>query len=619
MYMDKAFDTFVWENHPSDKTPLNAYDLNRQNFAIETIDNRVITLDETKATKVEVSNLFSDVAFRENTGEIIFTRKNGSKIIIDTAMEKIATGIYYDPVTEQLTLPLIDGTQYGVDLSKLITETEFLDSDTIYFTVESGKVKAEIKNGSIQEKHLRPDYLADIKIEVEKAKSSQRAAAESATQSESWAHGGTNTRPNEEMDNAKAYAKKAEEYSNDWKGSLLPQGTITFAELPMYGSTAGFMYNINEAFVTDSRFEEGAGYSYPAGTNVYYNKNSRWDCLSGALTKVLTQAEYDSLPQSEKVNGTIYYITDSDNALSSATDTIPGVVIVDSALSTTSKNPVQNKIITEQLNSVSSDVVSAENRQKAYTDTKIADLINGAPSTLDTLGELADAMENNQSVIEALNSAIGTKVDKISGKGLSTNDYTTAEKNKLSGISSNANNYSLPLASSSVRGGVKTGYSQNGKNYPVQLSDEKMYVNVPWTDTQQLTGVKGNAESSYRTGNVNLTPANIGAFPSSGGTVSGALTVTGDTTLQGNVRIKKASSAYGSVINIGDGDYIRISEETDDILTVKAKQININSSNANAVYINSQLALRYKKLTQAEYNALDSSKTSDNVLYFITD
>ena len=41
----------------------------------------------------------------------------------------------------------------------------------------------------------------------------------------------------------------------------------------------------------------------------------------------------------------------------------------------------------------------------------------------------------------------------------------------------------LPVASSTVRGGVKVGYSANGKNYPVQLSDEKMYVNVPWTDT----------------------------------------------------------------------------------------------------------------------------------------
>ena len=52
---------------------------------------------------------------------------------------------------------------------------------------------------------------------------------------------------------------------------------------------------------------------------------------------------------------------------------------------------------------------------------------------------------------------ISGKVDKINGKGLSTNDYTTEEKNKLSGIEENANNYSLPIASSTVLGGIKIG------------------------------------------------------------------------------------------------------------------------------------------------------------------
>ena len=52
---------------------------------------------------------------------------------------------------------------------------------------------------------------------------------------------------------------------------------------------------------------------------------------------------------------------------------------------------------------------------------------------------------------------ISGKVDKINGKGLSTNDYTTEEKNKLNGIEENANNYSLPIASSTVLGGIKIG------------------------------------------------------------------------------------------------------------------------------------------------------------------
>lgn len=59
-----------------------------------------------------------------------------------------------------------------------------------------------------------------------------------------------------------------------------------------------------------------------------------------------------------------------------------------------------------------------------------------------------------------------------------------SDKNKLDGIENNANNYSLPTASSTTKGGITLGYSQSGKNYPVALdSNGKAYVNVPWTDT----------------------------------------------------------------------------------------------------------------------------------------
>lgn len=43
--------------------------------------------------------------------------------------------------------------------------------------------------------------------------------------------------------------------------------------------------------------------------------------------------------------------------------------------------------------------------------------------------------------------------------------------------------YELPLASDNTRGGIKSGYQQNGKNYPVQINaQEQAYVSVPWTD-----------------------------------------------------------------------------------------------------------------------------------------
>ncbi|MGN5456822.1 MAG: hypothetical protein ACI4XN_12575 [Candidatus Kurthia intestinigallinarum] len=74
--------------------------------------------------------------------------------------------------------------------------------------------------------------------------------------------------------------------------------------------------------------------------------------------------------------------------------------------------------------------------------------------------------------VSQLQTQVNNKVDIVAGKGLSSNDYTSVEKDKLSGVESGAQ-----------------------KN--------------------TITGVKGNAESTYRTGNVNLTPDNIGAAASS--------------------------------------------------------------------------------------------------------
>lgn len=67
---------------------------------------------------------------------------------------------------------------------------------------------------------------------------------------------------------------------------------------------------------------------------------------------------------------------------------------------------------------------------------------------------------------------------------------SSADRNKLNGIANNANNYSLPTASSTIKGGITLGYSQNGKNYPVALdSNGKAYVNVPWIDTNTTYGL----------------------------------------------------------------------------------------------------------------------------------
>lgn len=71
-------------------------------------------------------------------------------------------------------------------------------------------------------------------------------------------------------------------------------------------------------------------------------------------------------------------------------------------------------------------------------DATVAALVDSAPQTLDTLNELAAALGDDPNFATTVTNALGNKVDKVNGKGLSTNDYTTAEKNKLAGIASGA-------------------------------------------------------------------------------------------------------------------------------------------------------------------------------------
>ena len=71
---------------------------------------------------------------------------------------------------------------------------------------------------------------------------------------------------------------------------------------------------------------------------------------------------------------------------------------------------------------------------KEYVTQKISELVNSAPETLDTLNELATALNNDPNFATTIVTQLGTKVDKIEGKQLSTEDFTTALKTLLESL-----------------------------------------------------------------------------------------------------------------------------------------------------------------------------------------
>lgn len=96
-------------------------------------------------------------------------------------------------------------------------------------------------------------------------------------------------------------------------------------------------------------------------------------------------------------------------------------------------------------NTVYSDATTEKSGLMSAADkTKLNGIEAGANKT--TVDSTLSATSTNPVQNKAIHTALGSKVDKVSGKGLSTNDYTTAEKNKLAGIAASANNYVHPAS-----------------------------------------------------------------------------------------------------------------------------------------------------------------------------
>ena len=71
---------------------------------------------------------------------------------------------------------------------------------------------------------------------------------------------------------------------------------------------------------------------------------------------------------------------------------------------------------------------------KEYVTQKISEIVNSAPEALDTLKELAAALNNDSNFATTIITQLGTKVDKVEGKQLSTEDFTAALKTSLESL-----------------------------------------------------------------------------------------------------------------------------------------------------------------------------------------
>lgn len=200
------YERINWENYPSINTPVNEINLNKVDYAAKTLDERTVQLYTTKAEKETVLNTIQDWTLDEKTGIITITKVNGEQIMFDLNTEKIPVSFKLSD-NGILSMTTDDGTVFTANIGEMIPVITFNSTDTISVIVNGkGKNKTysfEVKDGSITEDKLQPNFLADVKTESEKAQASSSSASESATSANTFAQ------------QAKQYRDETEQIKND--------------------------------------------------------------------------------------------------------------------------------------------------------------------------------------------------------------------------------------------------------------------------------------------------------------------------------------------------------------------------------------------------------------------
>lgn len=243
-------------------------------------------------------------------------------------------------------------------------------------------------------------------------------------------------------------------------GAYKVKGSSTFEALPKDNNVVGDVYNITNAFNL-------GGKHYDAGTNVVWTEDG-WDALSGSFDTTAIEGSIQEVADdlAQEILDRTQADTTINNNVSSLSNRVKvnedKLTIINGNESTTGS--IANAI--KQAKSYTDTTVTAEQTRAEKAEQKLtSDLASevtrakGAESANTTA--IANEVERATGVEETLNSNITQlqtqKVDKVEGKGLSTNDYTTPEKNKLAAIEAEANKYVLPAATASALGGVKIG------------------------------------------------------------------------------------------------------------------------------------------------------------------
>ena len=511
--MNKAYSRINWQNSPSVASPINDRNLNKMDGALDTIDDRVISLDTAKASASELLATIINVEFDSETGVFTFTKKDNSTFTVDTDLEKVAVNFDYDddPTSahyQQMVITLSDGTVKYIDMSAFITITSFVDSSTIHFDVSGSTVTATIKAGSITDSMLQPSYLADITVQAQNAAASATSASDSATAASGSA------------DDAAASALLARQavsegyyvsftINND--GELIYSKTIGTETTPII---------TNLGMVTAYGEAKSKGYS---GTEeqfgtVLANAATYATTAQTAATTATTKAGEAATSATNAATSATTASTKATEASTSATN---------AATSATNAAASETAAGTSETNAAASATAAAASATSAATDAATIAASVSAATTAAT-NAAASATSAGNSATAAAASATAAASSETNAANSESNAYAWEEQARQ--IAQGLSGALLPMGtitfSQLPTSNINVGWMYNISDAFTTDSRFKegagVFVgagaNVYYTADEKwdilagttVSGVKGDAEQSYRQGNVNITPTNIG-------------------------------------------------------------------------------------------------------------
>lgn len=298
------------------------------------------------------------------------------------------------------------------------------------------------------------DRNAAILVETNRAKAKEEELDNKITDHTA----ATNTALALKADKSDTYTKA--QVDAKLSGAYKVKGSSTFEALPKDNNVVGDVYNITNAFNL-------GGKHYDAGTNVVWTEDG-WDALSGSFNTTAIEGSIQEVADdlAQEILDRTQADTTINNNVSSLSNRVKvnedKLTIINGNESTTGSiaNAIkQAKSYTDT--TVTAEQTRAEKAEQKLTSDLASEVTRAKGAELANTTAIANEVERATGVEETLNGNITQlqtqKVDKVEGKGLSTNDYTTPEKNKLAAIEAEANKYVLPAATASALGGVKIG------------------------------------------------------------------------------------------------------------------------------------------------------------------